>query len=98
MSDLATMSRPEVHDLLMAADRDRARIAYRGLREHPDSMRMFGVAWNRISEENDRRVAANRETPEYAEADGRFRACSARLREIDGDSRLRDRQGRRVSI
>lgn len=98
--DLTKMSRQEVHDLMIESDRKRARIAYAGLGDLEDKLERQGIKpWHKRHED---RVKAhedkNRRQPEYVEANALFNACSDRLREIDGDSIARDRNGKKIRL
>ena len=59
------MTKQEARRLMLEADRDRARIAHHGLTDG-----MSDATW-------DRTIAAHERTPEYREAEERYRRYSA---------------------
>lgn len=82
------MTRVEVYDAMIDADGERSRLMYRGVSDRVfDSDRLWAKHQARV-----------RRSPEYLEANARFTEASNRLREIDGDSRARGRDGRIVRI
>jgi hypothetical protein len=97
---LTELSRPEVHDLMLDADGQRARIAKQGLIELEDKLDAQGIKGHhkRFVQRTDKLVAKNKATDEYKAANDLFNACSNRLREFDGDSQLRDRDGKVITL
>lgn len=87
--DFDLMTRPQVHDAMLAADRERARIAYAGL---------VATDWDGHGTRAMRKIARYQQRPEYREADARFQALCEELRRRDGDSLVRDRHGRKIGL
>jgi hypothetical protein len=100
MLDFTGMTRRQVHAAMCEADRQRGRIAYRGLTELEDRLEAQGVKqWHKKYEERwSALIRRNEQTPEYAAANADFTAASRRLLEMDGDSRVRDRDGRLINV
>jgi hypothetical protein len=100
MKALTDMTRPQVHDAMCAADRKRFRIAYAGMTELEDRLQAQGVKeWHkRYDERIEAHIHKNKRTPEYLAADTEFKAASRELERRDGDTKMRDRRGRAVSL